>query len=349
MNQVDILKSNLQYWGEELQRPYIKETRRIELLNKINEADQKLIALMYGVPKIPQPVHKPSHNNHQDIYNKIFTEHSAAFICGFLNLRDQDGWKEGGPTTIGALFIRHLFENYKNKLSDFDREVLVNVLSGFSSLGVLKKDIIECLPKKNRICFDAGIKGWKDHAVSRMVGNVGPSYDPANPFFEIAINSQHKTPFFVTLYGNEKELDEHREFLISLDKTPQDLANECFFSPHQKTIDHYLKGHKPTREENHLIEGLKYLKNKALPPQTTGNCWLIQPMRAMLAALYIEYYTTLGAITPDEGWNLAHKTYRHVLDTEGMDMIAKLLNFTVTTDKMRNIALEKINANNHTS
>lgn len=68
------------------------------------------------------------------------------------------------------------------------------------------------LPKDTRICPDSTVLGWQKHAVIRLIGNLGSTYSPSKPCFEILINSQRENnddpvckPFSVSIQTNEEE------------------------------------------------------------------------------------------------------------------------------------------------
>jgi len=272
---------------------------------------------------------------------------SYQLIAGYLNLTEKDGWKQGADGKVGAAFTRFLLVKYflegKEQLS-FNKPVLVKTINGFAA------DDEGCLPKKSRICYDTGVTGWEGHQVSRLVGNLGSQYDASKPFFEIIINSQRINgnpvckPFFVTIYKNEKELDERRQKLASLNKTEQDKAYHVYFASNHKKPEHYWSENKARLGPNstHLLQGLEFLQNVELSAQKSGNCWLKQPMRSLLAGLFIEYHTHVKEVPAETAWNQAEEVYKRIHKAVAIPHVEGLLGKVNLTSQMKESALRGI-------
>jgi hypothetical protein len=78
-----------------------------------------------------------------------------------------------------------------------------------------------------------------------------------------------------------------------------------------------------------------------LPTQTVGNCWLKQPMRALLGCLYLEIYSQRQELTPEEAWKEARAIYQLVRIT-GLQRIARLSKKTQMSPSMHAHLLDAI-------
>lgn len=274
-------------------------------------------------------------------------------ISGYLNLENSEGWHEGGFESVGAAFSRYILTKYTEEFGN-DEPVLKQAVNAFNDIEK-EKTIFSFepdghRPTKSRACYDPGVTGWQKHRIARMVGNLGSSYDPNKPFFEILVNSQSTaedplcTPFFVSIYENEEELEKRRNQLISLEKVPSKLAKYSYYPSYAKKPDEYLKdpnlklGPNSTR----ILEALVFLQNAQLRGQKSGNCWIKQPMRCILASLYIELVTKRPHMTNEDAWREAIDIYKRIQKNEAIPYIEQLLNDVNISNQMRKSANEAL-------
>ena len=276
-------------------------------------------------------------------------------ISGFLNLAKGYGWSEGSDPRIGAAFTRFMVKEYfqKASLSEIENAIIKRVLDTFENVGNFEKSPFSNEPDEghrpntSRVRYDAEIYGWQKHAITRMVGNVASSYNPKFPFFEILINSARSSseseackPFFITIHGNEKELDQRRVKLASMKMFPAQLAHFTFYSNCLKDPEKFLLTTKLKIGPNsmRILEGLIYLQNKELKAQSVGNCWIKQPMRSLLVGLYLEVLSVKKELTPDGAWKEAVGMYKDIQKKAGIPIIEELLTEIKLTPDMKDSA-----------
>jgi len=276
-------------------------------------------------------------------------------IAGYLNIKSSDGWEEGGDRRIGASFTRYILVRHYvdgKYTAEFEQPVLEKVINCFSDIGDYKNDYAfnDCSPENSRICYDPGIKGWQDHTVCRMIGNLGSQYHPSKPFFEIIINAQQRNgnsvcnPFFITIYRNEKELNERRKELSNFRKSDLNSASSCFYASSLKKPSDYLEGKIVELGPNstRLLKGLQFLEKKQMQAQESGNCWIKQPMRCLLVGLFIEHYTNTQDVPPDKAWIKAQEAYKTIHKSVGIPVVEHFLRDVKVTKQMKESALNAI-------
>lgn len=279
--------------------------------------------------------------------------YAKEIISGYLNLESSQGWEEGGFGNVGAAFSRFILTKYfilrKGQLGKNESIIKKTILS----FKYIQKNCFELeghRPFKSKACYDSGVTGWKDHRITRIVGNLGSVYDSNKPFFEILINSQMVngnsvcTPFFVSIHENEKDLDERRKLLASFQVVPSEIAESSFYPSYAKKPAEYWQENKHRLGPNstRTLEALFYLQNVQLPAQTSGNCWIKQPMRSILANLYIEFVTQQRDISYENAWINAKEIYKVIHKSEGIPYVEQLVNSTQMTSQMKESALRAI-------
>lgn len=285
----------------------------------------------------------------------VIQENALEVIGGFLNLGVQVGWKEyGNDVRVGAAFIRCMLTEYSQSVSklegesDENEKILKRVSDCFANIGDLiqspfweKQPEEGYRPKTNRVRYDADVKGWQKHAVCRMVGNIASNYHSDYPFFEILVNSSKESidseickPFYVTIHDNEKVLDKRRAVLSGLKLFPGEVAHPIYYSSSLKNPEVFLEKTSLRIGPNarRILEGLTFLSNVKLYTQKTGNCWIKQPMRCLLASLYLEILSVKQDISPQEAWKAAKALYQEIQKTAGVSLIRELMSETTLSD-----------------
>lgn len=262
--------------------------------------------------------------NHKEFIDKF----SEQLIPGFLNLDESDGWPVASRPCIAEKLIRDCILKLFNELSkekipesEFYKTILCSVYQGFPEK---MNSLHPCSPQSTRVVQDVDVLGWNNHKVGRLVGNLGSSYNPSEPFFEVIVNSHTNLPFNVSIHGNEKVLNDRRTNLLNLETTPHEIALSIYFDPLLVTPEEFLKQNKLEPNSTRMIEGLRYLQSVQMPPQTVGNCWMKQPLRNFLAALYLETFSAREELTPKDAWKMALKLYKDV-QMQGLLIIEKQL------------------------
>lgn len=273
-------------------------------------------------------------------------------ISGFLNLGATDGWTEGGPVVAATAFVRLVLHKYKENQAlrcQKDRSIIEKTLDVFKD----NKSSIESLfrlneervsrPRTTRICFDSSVEGSNEHAICRMVGNLATSYQPSKPFFEILVNSHsHRTgtdgcaAYYVSIHNNEQKLDQRHQKLLTQKNIPLALAKHAFYSSDLVRPAEFLREHKAKLGVNstHILKGLLYLQDVKINKQVVGNCWFKQPMRCLLAALYIQLIDADRKSSFEQSWKSAIALYREIQRESAVPVIEKLLQYELATQKM---------------
>lgn len=292
----------------------------------------------------------------------LIQESSKNIIGGFLNLGESDGWPEGHDNRVGAAFTRFILKKYyadaKGQLGKY-QPVFEKAIEAFRETGrmvvsSLSREIEDAhRPKTNRVAYDCAVTGWQKHAVCRMVGNIASTYGPTKPFFEILINSQRTSaddpkcqPFYITIHNNETDLDQRRQLLASLKTAPSVLVHSMFYSDDLLKPEDFLEKyqHKIGPNSTRILKGLTFLQNTTINAQTVGNCWIKQPMRCLLATLYLELLSVETELTPEETWDMAKKLYLCIQRATAIPYIQNMLANESTTPIMlesAKLALEK--------
>lgn len=295
-------------------------------------------------------------------YERVLIESEAEqVIVGFLNLDDSEGWKVlGNDARLGAAFVRCILSDYCKSISDSEtateeeKEILDRTLECFENIGSLfsspffkKQPEDGHRPKTNRVRYDEGVSGWKDHAVCRMVGNIASKYNSGLPFFEILVNSARSAPnkkisrpFYVTVHRDEKVLDHRRSELAAVRMLPSSLAHFTYYSSSLQDPETFMENSSLKFGSNakRLINGLTFLNEVQLYAQKTGNCWIKQPMRCLLAGLYLEIFSLKKDFSPSEAWEMAKLTYKDIQKKSGIPLIRELLDSIEVTESQREIA-----------
>lgn len=278
-------------------------------------------------------------------------------ISGYLNLGVSDGWEEGHDSRVGQAFSRFILSRYFfEKMEDLgeNRIVLEKTVRAFrkSSPTMIHLFAMQAQedhkPLESRIAFDEDVNGWQRHAVSRLSGNLGSQYIPSKPFFEILINSQRNSPedplcqpFFISIHTNEEELEKRRKMLASCKMLPGQLAHLAFYDKNLMTPDHFLSQYpeKLGPKSARLLKGLSFLQKTTIPAQKVGNCWIKQPMRCLLASLFIELLTHREELSIEDAWEEAKKLYIDIQKSVAIPLVEELLKLIQTTDIMKGSAL----------
>jgi len=335
-----------------------RQEQNVDGLNKkSSQSTQKSSVSPTKVPAKPLSGDEIKINLQRD--KSLLINYSEAVISGYLNLKESDGWKEGSDHRIGVAFSRYILGRYlleeKQNLG-CNEQILTNVIHSFSDIGDINQ-ILPYLnhasvhPQNSRACYDPTATGWKVHTVSRMVGSLGSTYDPSKPAFEILVNSARTSlddplcqPFYITVYKNEKELEERRKLLASLNKASEANALGSYYSIFHQTAGMYLKENQSRLGPNstHLLKGLEFLENTTIAAQKTGNCWIKQPMRCLLTSIYIETLTERSDLTPQEAWEASKTLYKSIQKIAAIPCIQDLMGCSPMTKTMRQSALQGI-------
>lgn len=256
-------------------------------------------------------------------------------ISGYLNLGQAEGWPEGATHELGASFTRYiLFKFLLQHHADavHDKVIIRAALKAFGSTWVQQDPAP--YPRESRVRCDVSISGWQHHSVSRLVGNVGSAYNPSKPFFEILINSargssEEKTchPFCVSIYKNREAIEERRRILFAMRQLPSSTAHPMFYSCSLWKPASCLGScqDKLGPISSRLLKALIFLENVELPTQTVGNCWIKQPMRSLLAVLYLEIITHHPSLSFAMAWERALDLYQHIQGKIAIPLIKDLI------------------------
>lgn len=277
--------------------------------------------------------------------SQSFENYSEKLIAGFLNLNEEDGWKLAGDPAAAEMFIRHCILKHYEKLSkdekkpetEFAMKILRNAFQGLPSklneFNQIKTELDPCSPQFTRVIQDINVQGWNNHKVGRLVGNLGSTYSPTKPFFEVIVNSDTIHPFKVSVHPNEEALNARRKILLGMKKTPREIALPIYFSSTLDKPQEFLTKHEKQLGPNskRMIQGLCYLETVEMREQRTGNCWMKQPLRNFLAALYLEIISANDKITPENAWKEAKQLYKDV-QKHGLSIVEKLLSKLPNSD-----------------
>jgi len=314
------------------------------------------------IPENFMPTHLLSQKKYKLLENdyKILNTFKTNIIEGFLNLSKAQGWHEGHDPRVGIAFVRYTLIHYfaqKKGERGANTQVFKRSIKAFTTSKPLLSPPLQedkpqkYHPKKSRLRYDLSVNGWQDHAISRLVGNVGSAFRPEAPFFEILVNSSRDSaektscqPFHISVFKNGSEIDERQNKLQRLKTTPGDLAHFTFYSPNLQKPDAFLRQHQKQLGPNstHLLKGLAFLQNVTINSQTVGNCWMKQPMRALLATLYVEVLTQQPNLTPEKAWETAKALYKNIQKTEAIPLVESFLGQVQITDTMKKAALESL-------
>ena len=287
-------------------------------------------------------------------------QYAKGVISGYLNLSEAEGWSEGHDYRVGEAFTRFiLLRYYFEKFKDLgeNKIVLEKTIRAFQKDNTSINSLFpnasskDHKPTESRIAFDSDVTGWEKHAVSRLTGNLGSEYHKEKPFFEILVNSARNSPsdpychpFTVYIHNNETELEKRRQELIACKMTPSGKAHFVFYgfslaSP-QKFVELYRPkmGPKSTR----LHQALIYLQSTTLCAQKVGNCWIKQPMRGLLATLFVELITHREDLGIEDAWTAAKALYKEIQRCAAIPTVEELLKNVEMSDLMRTSAKSAI-------
>lgn len=283
-----------------------------------------------------------------------------AVISGYLNLGVADGWQEGSDPRLGTTFIRYILLRYfLDKQNDFGMNTSVleraaKAFKGCETLLVLQgpqQAVERHTPKESQICLDSTVLGYQKHAICRLVGNVGTTYNPSKPFFEILVNSVLTSkdsgvcqPFFISIHANEEELEKRRCRLQSLKLQPGEIADYSFYAIYLKKPNEFLEKYRAKLGFNgtRLLKALAYLQDVTLQGQTVGNCWMKQSMRSLLATLYVELISQRLELEPDVAWREAIALYKKIQQVAAIPFVQDLIRQSSATAEMKKAALRSI-------
>lgn len=331
-------------------------------INNTSVEKEPVSSIFTSPDRSPDPA---SSLNREDLMKKLKADKALMssfgenIISGYLNLGSGDGWKEGCDNRVGAAFTRYILVRYfleeRENLGANER-ILSKVIHAFSEIGDINKPLpytnrAGVYPKFSRACYDDTVTGWKGHAVTRLVGNLGSTYDPSKPAFEILVNSARTTmenflckPFYITIYKDEKEVEDHRKLLASLTHVPEETAYYSFYSSSHKTAGEYLKENQSRLGPNSksILKGLEFLENTTISAQKVGNCWIKQPMRCLLTSIFIETLTAQTNLSPNEAWENSKSLYKSIQKIAAIPYVQDLVKTTPMTKPMTQSALQGI-------
>jgi hypothetical protein len=273
--------------------------------------------------------------------------HSLRVIAGFLNLGKSQGWTEGGDPRVGSSFIRLILNKYKDTSRD-ESGIIEKTLRAFKNTSLDSDD--SHLPKNSRTNYDEGVSRWRGHAVGRLVGNLASNYAPSKPFFEVLVNSQVVSgsstchPFHVSVHANQTVLEQRRDNLRAYEDLPDEIARPVFYSKTLVAPDKFLKDNldKMGKNGTRILEALNFLQNKEMQGQTVGNCWLKQPLRCLLASLFIDLSDEKKDLSFERVWGETILLYKDIQKKAGIPLIENLLKTEKIDPSMRQSALREL-------
>ena len=77
----------------------------------------------------------------------------------------------------------------------------------------------------------------------------------------------------------------------------------------------------------------------SLKAQKVGNCWIKQPMRGMLATLYVELLSNRQDLTPDSAWTEAKCFYKSIQRAVAIPLVERLIDQSSANSEMKQAAL----------
>lgn len=330
---------------------------RSEALNRFVSLPSDLLSAFFTEENAPKEPHglETSSRFSQDLDSLLYFKESV--IGGYLNLGEADGWREGHDPRLGFSFTHHILSEYlSQKQGRLGRNAVVfeKTARAFTSCEALswsphpEKNENAFHPTESRICVDSSVLGWQKHVICRLVGNLGSTYDPSKPFFEVLVNSARTSaeealcqPFFISIHANESEMEKRRCLLQSLRQVPPELAHFSFYPSYLIKPEAFLKMYKEKLGPNstRLLNSLIFLQEATLYAQKVGNCWVKQPMRCLLTTLYVELITHRLDLTPAEAWKEAIRLYKDIQQTVAIPFMEKLIDQSAITSEMKKTAL----------
>lgn len=276
-------------------------------------------------------------------------------IAGFLSLGKKDGLEivEGDKYETGCRFIRCMFVSFYNQkkehLSEY-KDILTATLKTFSVAAQKIDDTV-----KSKATLDFSIKGWKEHGVTRLTGNLCKEPRENGPFIEVLINSSASSveqksicPFTPRIMLNKTEAIARKEKLQVAGLLNTKYAYPIFYKSQLQSpsefIDYYKAQHNKDPGPNSLrfLNGLSFLENQQMSTQTAMNCWMKQPKRGVLVSLYLECLTKREELSPAEAWALSRKLYKRFKEHTLKQLETMLYSSGLTLDLIK-LAKRKIN------
>jgi hypothetical protein len=250
--------------------------------------------------------------------------------------------------------LRKFWQKNSSNLQDYS-DIFERTLKAFSA-SESKLGNTSLTP---RAYLDPTITGWKKHSVARLVGNLGKDFNCNGPFTEILINSALTSltddtcfPFHVSILVNRDSAEERWKTLRSLKNLDAEIAYPVFYSSKLKNpqsfTEMYRKENKkePGPNSSRLLHALDTLSQTPMKGQKTGNCWMKQNQRSVLASLYVEIVTHRPELTDSQAWNLSKKLYRKWVDFANQELDSMMDKGGISSDLIR-IAREQIHGTGH--
>ena len=286
---------------------------------------------------------------------------AESIVGGFLNLGEERGWTDGGTKEVGDRFIR-LILNYSLDTNQAwfvsNRSVCEKVRCAFGQVGVVETLRSNIRPSQSRFVYDGRIQGVKEHGISRILGNVASTYGSRKPFFEVIVDSariwdengricdeKRCCPFSVTIFENEKDLEERYRTLKDARSVPAgEKSISIFYHSDLKGPKDFLREHQNKIGPNgtRILEALEYLQNQKMRRQEVGNCWMKQPMRALLASFYLELVSDRKDLSYENAWKQANTLYKCIQQNVAIPYIESLLEEVTISPDMEAAAREVI-------
>lgn len=272
-------------------------------------------------------------------YPEVFHDRREQIVAGFLNLKESEGWKEGGYSEVGYKFSEELIKRYfqknqeilgkdkavfKSLCSDLDRDTnAVHELLSQASIELPSSCIRSCTKQFH---IDSKFQGWKKHAVGRITGRLSQS---GGKCFEILVNSHQDEfnichPFKVHIFKEKQDLEKRSKELKRYDEVEGEEAKHFYF---REDLSHPKNCPEASlnADEKNIIRGLNYLEGREMNPQIAGNCWLKQPLRCMLVRIYLEIIKTQRDTSYEDAWKKSNFHYYKILCNEGLPLVESLL------------------------
>lgn len=299
----------------------------------------------------------------EEVDSQLVQQFQDEIVSGFLNLGSKSGWEEGCDPIAANAFIRSTLRSYVRggpKQVGEHHTVFQSVLKAFEANMDARfesregqKPKLSPKPLSSRACVDHRVIGWKGHAVTRVVGKLGSRYSETAPQFEVLINSQADspgnklcTPFHVSIHRGQQAVDKRLSELLSYGKVSGVLARSCFYSTGLESPEKFRKEYPGTIGPNssRILDGLVYLSQKQMQSQTAGNCWMKQPMRAMLLELFLEVLSLYPKLDLDEVWKLSAQLYLQWQKDAALPKVETLLRASAATGTKRSLATATLEA-----
>ncbi len=227
---------------------------------------------------------------------------------------DPSGWTSKPSLTVGKNFARFLlvdaFCRYYTVFDPSNFEIIRKALLAFPGTA----STLNNRPMFSRCKLAMDVKGWNEHILLRLTGNIGSRFHSEKPFFEIIADAQQKSPYSVSIFTNEEALDARHDELISLSDQTETKARPIYFNDQRITAEGFLTTYPDKIGPNgkRILNALKHLENVQIKEEKSENSWLKGPLRSLLAIFFIEIVSNKPEFSIEVCWTKAKQIYASI-------------------------------------